>query len=95
MFGKKQVATNVEKTYQNLKTALDVFCEEMAASDVDASTIAENVFKFTGIPLTTGQLIASHVCRLRCQQEAKGLRPRMPQGGVETRPAALVGVETR
>lgn len=81
--------------YNDLKKALDDFCDKVAASDIDASTVAENLNKSMGIPIPTGTLIAQRICRQRCLEEASGKRPISPQGGIERRPVAHVGVETR
>lgn len=93
MFNKGKSA---EQIYRDLKTALDKFCEDMAASSVNASTIAEDLHNATGLTFQEAQRFATAVCRIRNREEASGKRPVVPWGRpTETRPAALSGVEKR
>ncbi|HET8923625.1 MAG TPA: hypothetical protein VFN26_11595 [Candidatus Acidoferrum sp.] len=93
MFNKNN---KVESIYSDLKKALDTFVNEMAATNVNASTIAEDLHNATGIPVQTAQMFATAVCRVRNREEANGKRPVVPWGRpTETRPAALTNVEQR
>ena len=94
MFNNKN--KSVESIYSDLKKALDTFVNEMAASNVNANTIAEDLHNATGLTFQEAQRFATAVCRVRNREEVSGKRPVVPWGReTETRPAALVGVEKR